>query len=120
MWRLQMMCRVLRVSKSGYFAWRDGRESPRRCRDRALTVQIKAIHEESRRTYGSPRVHHELKNKGIEVGKKRVERLMKTAGIAVLPCRRFVTTTDSNHDLPIAPNLLEQDFTARLRPTNGG
>ncbi len=112
MWRLQMMCRVLRVSKSGYFAWRDGRESPRRCRDRALTVQIKAIHEESRRTYGSPRVHHELKNQGIEVGKKRVERLMKTAGIAVLPRRRFVTTTDSNHDLPIAPNLLEQDFTA--------
>ena len=112
MWRLPIMCDVLAVSKSGYFAWRDGRESPRRSQDRALSVHIQAIHRQSRQTYGSPRIHQELKATGVAVGKKRVERLMQAAGIAVLPSRRFVTTTDSNHNLPIAPNLLEQDFTA--------
>ena len=112
MWRLPIMCEALEVSKSGYFAWRDGREAPRRSRDRALSVHIQAIHQQSRKTYGSPRIHHELKEQGMAVGKKRVERLMKSAGIAVLPLRRFVTTTDSDHDQPIAPNLLEQDFSA--------
>jgi len=112
MWPLPVMCRMLEVSKSGYFAWRDGRESPRQSRNRALTVQIQAIHAESGQTYGSPRVYKELKARGIALGRKTVERLMKSAGIAVLPARRFVTTTDSDHDLPIAPNLLEQDFTA--------
>jgi transposase InsO family protein len=112
MWRLPIMCRVLGVSKSGYFAWRDGRERPRRSRDRALTVHIRAIHAQSRQTYGSPRVHYALKIQGDAVGRKRVERLMKTAGIAVRPLRRFVTTTDSDHDQPIAPDLLKQDFTA--------
>jgi transposase InsO family protein len=77
-----------------------------------LTVQIAVIHQESRQTYGSPRVFKELKARGIALGRKRVERLMKSAGIAVHPLRRFVTTTDSDHDQPIAPNLLEQDFTA--------
>ena len=112
MWPLPIMCRVMAVSKSGYFAWRDGRERPRRSRDRALTVHIQAIHQQSRLTYGSPRIHHALKAQGIAVGRKRVERLMKAAARAVLPLRRFVITTDSAHDQPIAPNLLEQDFTA--------
>ncbi len=112
MWRLPVLCRVLSVSKSGYFAWRDGRERPRRSEDRALTVRIEAIHAQSRQTYGSPRIHHALKIQGIALGKKRVARLMKTAGIAVLPARRFVVTTDSDHDQPIAPDLLKQDFTA--------
>jgi len=112
MWQLPVMCRMLGVSKSGYFVWRDGRESPRRSQDRALTVHIQAIHRKSRQTYGSPRIHHELQANGTAVGKKRVERLMKAAGVAVLPRRQFVTTTDSDHDQPIAPNLLEQDFAA--------
>jgi putative transposase len=112
MWRLPIMCQALDVSKSGYFAWRAGRESPRRSQDRSLSVRIKAIHATSRKTYGSPRIHQELKASGVQVGKKRVERLMKAAGVAVLPLRRFVTTTDSDHEQPIAPNLLEQDFTA--------
>jgi transposase InsO family protein len=112
MWPLPAMCEALAVSKSGYFAWRDGRESPRRSRDRVLTVQIEVIHRESRQTYGSPRVFQELKAKGIALGRKRVERLMKTAGIAVRPLRRFVTTTQSDHDQPIAPNILQQEFSA--------
>jgi len=112
MWPLPAMCEALAVSKSGYFAWRDGRESPRRSRDRALTVQIAVIHQESRQTYGSPRVFQELKAQGIALGRKRVERLMTAAGIAVRPPRRFVTTTQSDHDQPIAPNILQQEFSA--------
>ena len=67
MCRLPVMCRVLAVSKSGYFAWRDGRERPCVSGDRALSVRIKAIHEESRQTYGSPRIHHALKTQGAAI-----------------------------------------------------
>ena len=112
LWRLCTMCRILRASKSGYFAWRDGRESPRRSADRALTTQIATIHREQRAVYGSPRIHRALRQQGTRVGRKRVERLMRSAGIRVTPRRRFAVTTDSNHDHPIAANLLAQDFTA--------
>ena len=112
LWRLPTMCRLLRVSKSGYFAWRDGREPPRRSSDRALTVLILAVHDQHRRVYGSPRIHRHLQATGTLVGRKRVERLMREAGLRVLPRRLWVRTTDSNHDQPIAPNLLEQDFRA--------
>ncbi len=112
MWRLQRMCRMLGVSKAGYFAWRDRPESPRGDEDRALTTRIHVIHAESRKTYGSPRVHRELRGQGTSISRKRVERLMRTAGIQVKPKARFVVTTDSAHGLPVAPNLLEQNFTA--------
>lgn len=112
LWRLRTMCRVLHASKSGYFAWRDGRESPRKAADQALTTQIEAIHEQQRRVYGSPRIHQALRQQGTRVSRKRVERLMRRAGIRVTPSRRFTTTTDSNHDQPIADNLLQQDFSA--------
>ncbi len=110
MWRLQRMCRMLGVSKAGYFAWRDRPESPRGDEDRALTTRIHVIHAESRKTYGSPRVHRELRGQGTSISRKRVERLMRTAGIQVKPKARFVVTTDSAHGLPVAPNLLEQNF----------
>jgi transposase InsO family protein len=106
------MCRVLHASKSGYFAWRDGRESPRKAADQALTTQIAAIHERQRKVYGSPRIHQALRQQGTRVSRKRVERLMRAAGIRVTPPRRFTTTTDSDHDDPIAENLLLQDFSA--------
>ena len=69
MWLLPNMCRALEVSKSGYFAWRDGREAPRRSGDRSLSVHIQAIHQQSRKTYGSPRIHHELKERGMAWGR---------------------------------------------------
>jgi transposase InsO family protein len=112
LWRLKVMCRLLKVSKQGYFCWRDGREPPRKSSDRALAVTIKAVHDAHRQVYGSPRIHRHLRTEGIRVGRKRVERLMREAGIRVLSKRRFVRTTDSDHDHPIAPNLLEQDFRA--------
>lgn len=116
-WRLQTMCRVLGVSKAGYFCWRDGREPPRRSSDRALTVEIRAIHDRHRQVYGSPRIHRQLRAQGTRVGRKRVERLMREAGIHVPPRRRHVVTTDSDHDQPIAANLLEQDFHAQAPNT---
>jgi putative transposase len=112
MWHLRTMCRVLKASKSGYFAWRDGRDSPRAAADQALTKQIAEIHERQRRVYGSPRIHRALRHQGTRVSRKRVERLMRAAGIRVTPPRRFTTTTDSDHDHPIAENLLKQDFSA--------
>jgi transposase InsO family protein len=111
-WPLKAMCRTLKVSKQGYFCWRDGRESPRRSADRALAGRIKAVHDAHRQVYGSPRIHRQLRTEGIRVSRKRVERVMRESGIRVLPKRRFVRTTDSDHDSPIAPNLLDQDFRA--------
>jgi transposase InsO family protein len=73
---------------------------------------IRAIHAESEERYGSPRIHKELKAQGERISRKRVERIMRLEGVSVAPRQRFVLTTDSDHDLPIAPNLLEQDFTA--------
>lgn len=112
MWHLRTMCRILRASKSGYFAWRDGGEAPRRSADRALMTQIAAIHQQQRKVYGSPRIHRALRQQGTRVSRKRVERLMRCAGIRVTPPRRFTVTTDSNHDHPLAENLLAQDFHA--------
>lgn len=112
LWSLWVMCRALRVSKSGYSAWRSRPESQRSNDDRVLRTRITAIHAENRSVYGSPRIHEELKDQGTRVGRKRVARLMREAGVSGTPPRRFVKTTDSNHDRPVAENLLEQDFTA--------
>ena len=65
LWHLRTLCRILRASKSGYIAWRDGHESPRRSADRALTTQIAAIHQQQRAVYGSPRIHRALRQQGM-------------------------------------------------------
>ncbi len=112
LWRIQVMCKALDVSKSGYFAWRNRKTSQRHRRDQELTDSIGAIHIRNRSVYGSPRVHRELKDQGVDISRKRVARLMRHAGLSGKPTRRFVVTTDSNHDLPIATNVLRQDFSA--------
>ncbi len=106
------MCRILEVSNSGFFAWCSRPESARARDDRRLKVQIRASHEASKRRYGSPRIHQDLKAAGEQVSRKRIARLMKEEGIAARRRRRFVKTTDSKHNLPVAPNLLERDFSA--------
>jgi transposase InsO family protein len=106
------MCRMLGVSKAGYFAWRDRREPVRTAGNQAMGARIRAIHAGSRTTYGSPRIHRELRKQNVRVSRKRVERLMRVEGIRARPRRRFVATTDSHHDLPVAENLLAQNFTA--------
>ena len=107
-----LLCLLLAVSRSGYYAWRGRPASQRAIADRALTAEIRVIHERSQRRYGSPRVHEELGANDMRVGRKRVARLMKEDGISARAKRRFVKTTDSKHDFPIAPNLLERNFTA--------
>jgi transposase InsO family protein len=106
------MCRLLGVSKSGFYAWRGRPESARSRGDARLAVDIAAVHKRSRGRYGSPRVHAELQARGIGVGRKRVERLMREQGLCARPRRRFRKTTDSQHSNPIAPNLLERNFDA--------
>ncbi len=106
------MCRVLQISRSGYYAWLTRPESNRSRENRQLVEQIRDIHQQSRQSYGSPRVHAELQTMGVVCGKNRIARLMRLNGIAVEKKRKFTKTTDSNHHLPVAPNLLDQQFEA--------
>jgi putative transposase len=104
------MCRVLKVSKAGYYAWVSRPPSERAVDDAQLAETIKGIHEKSRRTYGSPRVNEELKAQGQQHGEKRVARIMQEEGLRAKAPRRFQVTTDSNHMHPIAPNVLDRQF----------
>jgi transposase InsO family protein len=110
---VQVMCEVLGVSRSGYYAWASRAESARAAADRTLAAEIRATHAASRGRYGSPRVHAELRAHGRQLGRKRVARLMRGMGLAGRRKRRFRRTTDSRHAFPIAPNLLARDFTAK-------
>lgn len=108
------MCRVLGVSRSGWYASRAQlRPSEREIREAALLAKIREIHRASRGTYGSPRVHAQLVREGVDVGEDRVARLMRAAGLEGRVRRRFKVTTDSKHDKPIAPNVLNREFTAQ-------
>lgn len=104
------MCRVLKLSRSGYYAWCECKLSLRNQENEILSEQIKQIHKASRQTYGSPRIHASLVAKGFQVGRQRVVRLMANLGVSARPKRKFRLTTDSNHDSPIAENVLERDF----------
>lgn len=108
---LDEMCRVLDVSESGYRSWRQGGKPYRkRLTDAQMLTLIRAIHAEVKGSYGSPRMVRELRARGYPAGKDRVERLMAENGIRAKHKRRYKVTTDSKHNLPIAPNLLERDF----------
>jgi len=108
---IALMCRVLGVSRSGYYDWCDrARPTPRELLDHELTERIRRVHTDSRGTYGSPRVHARLVRDGVEVGKERVARLMRQAGIQGRVRRRFVVTTDSKHASPVVPNTLDRQF----------
>lgn len=104
------MCRVLEVSRSGFYAWLRREPSERAREDKRLLTHIRSIHNGSNKTYGSPRVHEELRAQEITCSKGRVERLMREDGLVARPKRRFRVTTDSNHSYPVAPNLLERRF----------
>ncbi len=105
-----LMCRVLHVSRSGYYAWCKRPAAERRRQDQRLTLEVAAIHAESRGRYGSPRVHAELRDRGQRIARKRVARLMRTAGLRARVRRRFRCTTDSKHGMPIKGNLLARRF----------
>lgn len=107
---VRLMCRVLSVSRSGFYSAQRREPSTRARRDEALRLKVRAAHARSRRRYGAPRVHAELEAQGEQVGKKRVARLMREDGLVARRKRRFVRTTDSRHNHPIAPNLLDRQF----------
>jgi putative transposase len=104
------LCKVLGVSQSGYFAWRSRRPSRRQLDDMVLLAHIRAQFATSNETYGAPRMHVELQEDGLDVGRHRVARLMRDNGLKALQKRRYKRTTDSNHGGPVAANLLDQDF----------
>ena len=106
------MCRVLGVSPSGYYAWRERPLSLRARADVKLSAEIQAIHRESRGTYGVPRIHAELAERGILVGRKRVARLMRGAGLRGVSRRKAFRTTVRDETARSAPDLVERDFTA--------
>jgi putative transposase len=112
MYPIVLMCRLLGVSSSGYYAWRRRRPSSRAVRDRELRTRIVELHQESRGTYGSPRLHIDLQEAGERVSRKRVARLMKEAGVRGVCRRRKVTTTRRAPEDRPAPDLVNREFEA--------
>lgn len=108
---LRLMCRVLQVSPAGFYAWQRRAPSARQEQDTRLGVAIAAAHRRSRRRYGSPRIHEDLRDSGARVGRKRVARLMRAAGLAGTPRRRFRVTTQADERHAPAPNWLGRQFT---------
>lgn len=105
------MCAVLDVSKAGYYAWRDREPSERAKSNALLELEIASIHRLSRETYGSPRIHHELRARGVRCSENRVAKLMRGANISGKQRRKYrVCTTDSRHGLPVATNIAERRF----------
>jgi putative transposase len=112
-WPVRVMCDALSVSPSGFYAWRSRPESPRKIANRELLVDIRRVHAQHRKRYGAPRIHAELRAEGHPISRKRVARLMRRHGIRAQAPRRYrVCTTDSRHSLPVAENLLDQNFVA--------
>jgi len=112
---VKRMCRVLKVSRSGYYAWRHRPPSQREQVNQALLAQIRAAHKTSRQTYGSPRIHAYLRRKGVFCSRNRVARLMQKHQIAAVKRpRRYPVTTKQCFGARTAPNLLNQDFSAQV------
>ncbi len=110
--QIATMCQVLDVSTSGYYAWRKRPVSARASADQKLLKMIRTAHQSSRETYGVPRIHVELRERGVAVSRKRVARLMRLAGIRGVSRRRFVATTRRSADHRAAPDLVQRDFSA--------
>jgi putative transposase len=108
--RVKKMCRVLDVSRSRYYTWKRRSPGVRQQEDKRLLARIKEAHTMSRKTYGSPRVAKELREQGVPCGENRIARLMRLHGIFAKTKRKFKVTTHSNHHLPVAENLLNQQF----------
>jgi len=106
------MCKVFKVSKSSYYQWLRNGPSDRWKENESLLVDILGIFENSRKTYGSPRITEELRAQNRTVSRKRVAKIMQAAGIQARKRKKFKATTDSRHKYPIAPNVLDRNFSA--------
>lgn len=107
-----LMCRSLKVSRSGYYEWRSRPPSVRAQANAILTEDVRRVYAEHKGRAGAPRITKQLRQEGHPVGKNRVARLMRTEQLRAKAARKYKATTNSNHGLPAAPNLLEQDFSA--------
>ncbi|MGE7917307.1 IS3 family transposase [Lysinibacillus xylanilyticus] len=108
--RVAKMCEVLGVSRSGYYEWLNRPKSNQKERKEKLTSQIKRVYLDSRRNYGSPKVTKQLNSEGVSVSQKTVSRIMKEEGIRSKTVKKYKATTNSKHNLPVYPNLLDQQF----------
>lgn len=111
------LCRAMQVSPKGYYAWKRRPQSQRAKQDVALLEQIRAVHAQSRQTYGRPRVYHELREQGAGCGRHRIARLMRENALSARLPKRVAVTTDSGHALPVAPNVLNRQFGAERANT---
>ena len=109
---IRVLCRLMKVSPSGYYAWLGRKPSTRKRDEERIVTKMRAIQAQTQQSYGTPRMHDELRDNGEKVGRHRVARLLRDNGLGALQKKRFVRTTDSKHDQPIAPNLLARDFGA--------
>jgi len=109
-WPVTQMCRVLDVSRAGFYAWRSRDASATDTRREELTQKVAEIHAQAKGRYGSPRVHAELVARGVACCENTVARVMREAGIAAKTKRKFRQTTDSNHPRPVAENVLDRQF----------
>ncbi len=107
-----LLCRTLEVSPSGYYDWVKRPDSPRQKEEARLVIEIKAAHTRNRETYGPERLQTDLATRGVRVGVHRIKRIRREQGIRCKQVKKFKVTTNSNHSLPVAENLLEQNFTA--------
>lgn len=113
-WREQypvsVLCRVLEVSESGYYAWLNRPVSQRKQVNSRLEAEIQAAHQRSRGTYGPERLQRDLADNGTHIGIDRIKRIRRKLGLRCIQKRKFKATTDSRHSLPVAPNLLARNF----------
>ena len=109
---IETACAVLGVSVSGFYAWKSRPASARQCDDMVMLAHVRAAFATSSETYGSRRMHAELTESGLAIGRHRVARLMRENGLKARQKTRFRKTTDSDHGGPVAANVLDQDFTA--------
>ena len=109
---MSRLCAVLRVSRAGFYAWRSRSPSARQVEDEKLRILVREAHLRARRTYGSPRIHRALQRQEIRISRKRVIRLMQSEGLEARARRRYRCTTMSDHEQPVAANLLGREFNA--------
>lgn len=107
---VKRICRVIEISVSGYYKWVNGAIVIRKVKDRILLVKIKEVFEKSYETYGSPKITRKLKERNIRTSKNRVARLMRENNLKSIVKQKFKATTNSNHNLPVAENILKQNF----------
>jgi len=108
---VRLMCRCLEVSPAGFYAWRERPGSLRSKANQKLLTLVTATHTQSRQTYGSPRIHAALRAEGVTAGRHRIARLMRLHDLRAKTRRKFKATTQSDHNLPVAENLLDRGFT---------